>query len=297
MRLLLWCAIAYERLPKGTNHPAWRLYGGPIAASIKHLLTWLTGLPWAEYEPHRKEVAERLAYHATTIDWLTKHDGVRAETPAAVKSRRARLRKRGHRFPKRDSWHFGPVGSMLANHPDGLHYAQLTITGATFRWRLEARDREEAEAIIEPARSARAQVRKAVEEWGACELRTPASLAAETRVVTACGIFATELSAVGAPEQCIRFAMKPPMEVGTSSLLPVAASRKAIKKAAVENCVARYIELIEAYPNGPPEPREVLARKMMKDFRVTWHEARDCRGEAIKRTGNLHWSRHGRPRR
>jgi hypothetical protein len=133
MRLILWCAIAYGRLPKGKNHPASGLYGGPIAQSTKRLLTRLTRLPWAEYEPHRKKVADRLGYHATTIDWLTKHDKARAETAAAVKSRRARLRKTGARFPKRDSWHFGPVGSMLANHPSGLNYAQLTITGSTFR--------------------------------------------------------------------------------------------------------------------------------------------------------------------
>jgi hypothetical protein len=75
------------------------------------------------------------------------------------------------------------------------------------------------------------------------------------------------------------------------------AERRAIKKAALENCVQRYIELIQAYPDGAPEPREVLARKMMDDFRVTLREARDCRGEAIKRTGNLNWPRHGRPRR
>ena len=86
MRLILWCAIAYGRLPKGTNHPAWGLYGGPIAQSTKRLLTRLSGLPWAEYEPHRKEVAERLDYHPTTIDWMTKHDKARAETPAALKS-------------------------------------------------------------------------------------------------------------------------------------------------------------------------------------------------------------------
>ena len=73
------------------------------------------------------------------------------------------------------------------------------------------------------------------------------------------------------------------------------AERRAMKLAAQENCVQRYIELIRAHPDGAPESREVLAQKMMNDFRVTWHEARDCRGEAIKRTGNLNWRRHGRP--
>jgi hypothetical protein len=71
--------------------------------------------------------------------------------------------------------------------------------------------------------------------------------------------------------------------------------RRAIKQAALEKSVQRYIELILAYPDGAPEPREILAQKMMNDFGVTWHEARDCRGDAIKRTGNLNWGRRGRP--
>jgi hypothetical protein len=128
MRLILWCAISCGRLPKGKNHPAWGLYGGTIAQPTKRLLTRLTRLPWAKYEPHRAAVAERLGYHAATIDWLTKHDKARAETPAAVKSRRARLRKAGARFPKRDSWHFGPVGSMLAIHCDGPIYRKATYS-------------------------------------------------------------------------------------------------------------------------------------------------------------------------
>ena len=50
-----------------------------------------------------------------------------------------------------------------------------------FRWRLKAQDREGAAAILEPARSARAQLRKAAEEWGACELGKGPSIAAEAR--------------------------------------------------------------------------------------------------------------------
>jgi hypothetical protein len=227
MRLFLWHAIAEGQLPWGVKHPAWGLYGGPIPRSTKRLLTRLAGLPWAEYELQRKEAAASLGLHVKAVDWLAKQDKAQPESATAINSRRARLRKAGHRFPKRDSWHFGPVGSMLAIHPDGPIYAQLTIAGSTFRCRLKARDREEAAALMEPVRSARVQVRKAAEEWGACELGTPASVAAEARVLTACGLFATALSAVGAPNECIRLAMKPPTDVGTSSLLPVAASRKA----------------------------------------------------------------------
>jgi hypothetical protein len=72
--------------------------------------------------------------------------------------------------------------------------------------------------------------------------------------------------------------------------------RQAIKKAALEKCRQRYVDLIQAHPDGPPESREVLAQMMMKDFGVRWHEARICRREAIRSTGNLNWSKHGPPR-
>jgi hypothetical protein len=298
MRLILWCAIAYGRLPKGTNHRAWGLYGGPIAQSTKRLLTRLTGLPWAEYEPHRKEVAERLGYHATTIDWLTKHDKARAETPAAVKSRRARLQKRGHRFPKRDSWHFGAGGSLLAIHPGRQIYAQLMIAGSMFRWRLSARDREEAAAIIEPVRSARAQMRKAAEEWGACELGTPASVAAEARFVTACGLYATALSAVGAPDECIRLAMKPPTEVGTSSLLPVAVSRKAIKHVDEKKCVDELTKLIKAKARMTiPEVIRLAKQNFGVPRRRAVQDKNCCLNQARKQAKNFEWPPLGRPPR
>src|SRR3984893_13357929 len=188
MRLILWHAIAEGQLPWGVTHPAWGLYGGPIPQSTKRLLTRLAGLPWAEYELQRKEAAASLGLYVKAVDWLGKQDKARPESATAIRGRRARLRKGGQRFPKRDSWHFGPVGSMLAIHPAGPIYAQLTIAGSIFRWRLEARDREEAASIMQPVRSARAQMRKAVEEWGACELGTSASVAAEAQVVTACGL-------------------------------------------------------------------------------------------------------------
>jgi hypothetical protein len=294
MRLILWCAIAYGRLPKGTNHPAWGLYGGPIAQSTKRLLTRLTGLPWAEYEPHRKEVAERLGYHATTIDWLTKHDKARGETPAAVKSRRARLRKAGARFPKRDSWHFGPVGSMLAIHRDGPIYAQLTIAGSIFRWRLKARDREDGALIMKPVRSARGQVRKASEEWGACELGTSASVAAAPQVVTACAKFATALTTVGAPKECSRLALQPPPEVGSASLLPVAITRKPIKRVLEPQFRQWLKKQMEAHPKGRPHPRRWYEAKAKdeygmsrKRFRPVWNELCNTVNPKFKQPGFL----------
>ena len=294
MRLILWCAIAHGRLPNGMNHPAWDLFGGPIAQSTKRLLRRLTGLPWGEYEPYRKEAAERLGFHATTIDWLTKHDKARPESATAIKSRRARLRKGGHRFPKCDSWHFGPVGSMLTIHRDGPVYALLTMAGSIFRWRLKTGDREEAVAIVEPVRSARVQVRNAAKEWGACELGTPASVATEARFVTACGLFATALSAVGASNQCVRLAMKPPTEVGTSSLLPAAITRKPIKRILESQFHQWLKKQMEAHPKGRPHPRRWYETKAKDEygmprerFRHVWNELCNTVNPKFKQPGIL----------
>jgi hypothetical protein len=78
MRLLLWHAISEGQLPGRVKHPAWGLYGGQIPQSTKRLLTRLTGLPWAEYEPQRrKEAAASLGLH---VNFRSKMDLVR---PAA----------------------------------------------------------------------------------------------------------------------------------------------------------------------------------------------------------------------
>ena len=298
MRLVLWHAIAEGQLPWGIKHPAWGLYGGPIPQSTKRLLTRLAGLPWSEYELQRKDAAASLGLYVKAVDWLARQDKARPESATAIISRRARLRKSGHRFPKRDLWHFGPVGSMLAIHTDGLNYAQLTITGSTFRWRLKGRDREEASAIMEPVRSARAQVRKAAEEWGACELGTPASVAAGAQVVTACGLFATALSAVGAPEECIRLAMKPPAEVGTSSLLPVAASRKAMKQIDEKKCVDELTKLIKAKARMTmPEVIRWAKQNFGVPRRRCVEDTNCCLDQARKQAKNFEWPPRGRPRR
>jgi hypothetical protein len=298
MRLMLWHAIAEGQLPWGIKHPAWGLYGGPVPRSTKRLLMRLAGLPWEEYEFQRKEAAASLGLRVRTVDWLTKQDKARPESATAITSRRARLRKSGQRFPKRVSWHFGPVGSMLAVHPKGPIYAQLTITGFIFRWRLKARDRKEASAIMEPVRSARAQVRKAAEEWGACELGTPTSVAAEAEVVTACGLLATALSAVGAPDECIRLAMKPPTEVGASSLLPVAASRKPMKQVYEKRCVDELTKLIKIKARMTiPE----VIRWAKQNFGVTRRRAVEdkncCLDQARKQAKNFEWPPRGRPPR
>ena len=156
---------------------------------------------------------------------------------------------------------------------------------------------------MNPVRVAWDNVYQAAKQELKWEIGTAKYTAAVAGRVEACGRLAREIHEAGGPKELVAFVMTPPQsQTGTASAAivhSVTATRpsKAIKKAALENCVARYIELIRANPDGAPEPREVLARKMMNEFRVTWHEARDCRRQALKRTGDSKWLRHGRPSR
>jgi hypothetical protein len=291
IRLVLWHAITEGQL--SVKHPAWSLYRGPIPQSTKRLLTQLADLPWAEYELQRKEAAAKLGLHVKTVDWLAKQDKARPESATAIKSRRARLRK-VVRLPRRDSWHFGPVGSMLASHRDGLIYAQLTIEGSIFRWRLKARDRENGVLIMQPVRSAREQVRKAAEEWGACELGTSASGIAASHVVTACANFATALTAVGAPKECSRLALQPPPEVGRASLLPLAITRKPIKRLLEPKFRQWLKKHMETHPKGRPHPRRWYEAKAKDEygmprmrFRPVWNELCNTVNPKFKQPGFL----------
>jgi hypothetical protein len=187
---------------------------------------------------------------------------------------------------------------MLAVHRDGRIYARLAIAGSTFRWRLKPRDREGAAAIMEPVRSARAQVREAAEKWGDCELGTGASVAAEAQLVTACGLFATALKASGAADDCIRLAMKPPTEVGTTTLLPVAVTRKTMKQLGEGKCVDALTKLIKAKARMTiPE----VIRWAKENFGVPRRRAVNdkdcCLDQARRQARNFEWPPRGRPRR
>jgi hypothetical protein len=78
------------------------------------------------------------------------------------------------------------------------------------------------------------------------------------------------------------------------------AQRKVMREASLKYAEERYFQLIEAQPDGAPEGRVVLEKKMMDDFKVTRDEARYCRAKAIKRYSSLHphnpckWGKAGR---
>jgi len=67
-----------------------------------------------------------------------------------------------------------------------------------------------------------------------------------------------------------------------------AAAQRAMKNSAEENCVQAYMKLIEASPDGAPEARAALEKKMMKDCKVTRDQARYCRAKAIQRYNSRH---------
>jgi hypothetical protein len=171
MRLILWRAIAEGQLPKGKNHPAWRYYGGAIPQSIKRLLRRLASLPWAKYAPLREAAAAKLGLLPTAIDWLTKQQQNRPPHPKQAHFQRSNARRKGKRIPMADSWQCGPVGTMLAVNRTAI-YAQLTIDGHQFRWRLAANNREEGKAIVQPAISARSDVKAAMDHWRRYEVGT-----------------------------------------------------------------------------------------------------------------------------
>jgi hypothetical protein len=185
MRLILWHAIAEGQLPWGVKHPAWGLYGGPIPQSTKRLLTRLAGLPWAEYELQRKEAAASLGLHVKAVDWLAKQDKARPVRPSGREARYL-ARKAGQRIPvSRFAWQFKRRGRLWFEHPDGGFYVQLTISRRTFRWRLNARDHEEANAIMEPVYLARSCVHEAADQWRDCAIGTSESVNASAALLEA----------------------------------------------------------------------------------------------------------------
>jgi len=178
--------------------------------------------------------------------------------------------------------------------------ARLQIDGRSWHWPLKGIDNEEeAEALMGPVRVAREDLRQAALESLNCELGTDAAVTAAAARVAARARLAMAIITAGGPRNLTEIVIKGPQErIHVAVPQPAIvrrAERRAIKKTALEKCVQRYIELIQFHPDGAPEPREVLAQKMMNEVGVTWHEARDCRGLAIKRTGNLNWRRRGRP--
>jgi len=299
MRLILWQAIADKRLLGGVKHPAWRLYGGPIPESTKRLLTRLAALPWGQYELQRTAAAQRLGYHASTIDWLTKQDKARQADPVrrerARTLARSRARKVGKRTPISRSWQFGAVGGMLAVHSDGHPmYAQLTIAGFTLRWALAAQNRADGEALIKPAVDARARVRDAARHWRECPSGSSEANTALAVVLREQRRFRDALLAVGGKRskgwpEVVKALKEPPFDEGT--------------RPDVEGCTRWFVELLVKNLWKPPRPLEEtrdgsgLIKEAAALFNVSLRRARRCYELAQEKTGNNNWRSGGRPQK
>lgn len=302
MRLLVAWELGKGRLSPGSG--AAKVYGpkGTGRSRLEKLdaeVRQLKRVSEAKYGSEALTTAKRWSLPVGIIHHLA---GRKPKTAAGTfRTRRMRARKHGHRVPKGDTWEHRAQGGKYVGWNGKVLTARLQIDRQHWQWPLKVSDEEEAEALMGPVCVAREHLHQAAVEELNCKLGTIAAADAAVALAGARVQLARAISRAGGPEKLAEFVKKGPREgVGTAVSQPSVisrAERRAIKLTAQENCVQAYMNLIEASPDGPPEPREVLARKMMNDFRVTWHEARDCRGEAIKRTGNLSWSRHGRRRR
>jgi hypothetical protein len=290
MRLLLWHAIAEGQLPEGVRHPAWGEYGGPIPTSTKRLLTRLAGLPPTEYELQRTAAAQRLGYHASTIDWLTEQDKARQADPLRRARARTLARSRARKLfgklrPISRSWQLGAVGGMLAVHSDGKHiYAQLTIAGITLRWPLAVQNRAEGEELVKPAVHARARVREAARDWRECLVGSPEAKTASVAVLREQRRFRDALLAIGANRskrwaEVVKALKEPPFDEGTRPDL--------------EGCTRWFVELLRKNPERPPpgRPVEMLLKEANTLFRVGGRGARRCYHFAQEKTGNRNCAR------
>jgi hypothetical protein len=280
--------------PKGLG----RSWIKKVEAEVRRLKT----LPAGEYGSEALATAKRWGRPVGIIHHMT---GRKPETAAGTHAtRRMRARDLGRMTPKGDTWEHHRQGGKCFFRNGKVLTARLHIGNRRWQWPLRGVDEENAEALMSPVRVARERLQRAAAEELNCQLGTEAAVAAAAARASARAELARAIMTAGGRHELGEFVLKGPGQgVGTAVPQPVQpglsrrTESRAIKKAASENCVRRYIELIQANPDGAPEPREVLARKMMDEFGVTFREARICRGVAIKRTGNLNWSRHGRPRR
>jgi hypothetical protein len=212
-----------------------------------------------------------------------------------------RARESGQRMPLGGTWEHRPQGGKYLFWNGKVLTARLQIDSRSWQWPLKGVDEEKARALMGSVRVARENLKRAADETRKHALGTDKALAAAAEYKSAHAQLAKAIITAGGPKELTEFVMRGPQEeINTAVSQPVVIrrpERRAIKKAALENCVQRYIALIWAYPDGAPEPRDTLAREMMNEFHVTWQEARDSRREAIKRTGNSTWRQHGRPSR
>ncbi len=218
---------------------------------------------------------------------------------------------------------------MIHVHSKGRPiYGRLTIDHLNLDWPLPVQNRKEGEAYVTPAVAARKSVKKAADDWRKCAIGSCEAEVAARTLLRAQHQLRDTLAAVGAkysknwakaiPEfdklpldetpgsdhYLDRFGSRSPKAAATALWPAASASRaeqKAMREASLKKTEERYFQLIEAQPDGAPEPRALLEKKMMDEFKVTRREARDCRAKAIHRYASVtgktcEWGESGRRR-
>jgi hypothetical protein len=301
LRLLLWHAIATGQLPGGFKHEAWRLYGGKIPEKTKRLLRRLGALPWQQYELRRELMAERLGYHASTLDWLTNHEADRRQDPERRAKCDATLRSQARstgkqQTPKSRTWQFSRLGKMLHVHSKGHPiYGRVTIDRVTMDWPLPVQNRTAGEAHVKSAVDARQSVKKAANYWRKCSIGSPEAKAALTALLREQRRFRDALAAVGAKrsknwEKAVRQFDELPFDE---------TSRTDLEKA----CTRWFVGLLLENPSKPPRPLEEtrdgsgVFKEAAARFNVSLRRARRCYEFAQEKTGNTNWRSGGRPQK
>ena len=292
LRLLLWHAIAEGQLPGGSEHEAWRLYGGKIPGETKHLLRQLRALPWAQYVLHREIVAKSLGYHASTIDWLTNHEEDRRQDPLRRARCDATLRSY-HRetrpTPISRAWQFSRTGRMVRKHKSRF-YARITIGHFGLEWPLAAQNRADAEAQVKPALAALERIKEAARAWRECLVGSPEAKTALAAVLYEQRRFRDALVAIGVKRtprwaEADKILNEPPLDE--------------TRRSGRAGCTLWFVQLLRKNPEHPPPGRPV--RTLLKEadalFRVGARGARRCYEFAQEKTGNWNWSTRRRPRK
>ena len=306
MRLLVAMSLADGRLspdsgaaevygPKGTRRP--RL--DDVDTEIRRL----KALSEAEFGSEALATAKRWGRPVGIIHHLAGRKP--ALSAGTYRTRRMRARKRGQRMPMGDTWEHRPQGGKYFGWNGKVLTARLQIGGWPRQWPLKVIDEEQAEALMAPVRVAREHLQQASAEELNLELGTDAAVAATAARAGARAQLASAISKAGGPKELVEFVLRGPQEeVGTDvpeRVVMPRAGRRAMKLAAQKGCVQAYMKLIEAYPDGAPQPRADLEKKMMGEFKVTRKEARDCRAKAINRYASVpgnscKWDKSGRRR-
>jgi hypothetical protein len=305
MRLLVAMLLAKGRLspdggaaevygPKGT--------GRSRLEKVDTEVRRLRALSEAEYGSEALATAKRWGRPVGIIHHLA---GRKPKLSAGTyRTRRMRARQRGRVMPMGDTWEHRPQGGKYFLWNGKVLTARLQIGSRRWQWPLKVIDEEKAEALMAPVRVARERLHRAAAEELNCELGADAAVAAAAARAGARAQLASAIITAGGPKKLAEFVLKGPQEeVGTDVPQRVAiprAERRAMKLAAQENCVQAYMKLMEASPDGAPEPRTVLEKKMMKDFGVRRDDARKARAEPVRRMrrslpGYSKWDQPGAP--